>query len=353
MNKKNEQIKQNYICFVTGKSGGHLIPSITLAKKFIEQANNSGKNLKIMFFSTDSAMDKKILQNNPYVHEHVMLKLENIPYKKLIKYPIFLINLAGSFFKSLAKFISKRPEKVISLGGYISIPVCLAAFTLRIPIELFELNTSPGKAIKFLAPFATTINICFQKAASALPVKKCKLESYPVRFEPQDVLLEPEKKLEIVKKYGLLPGKTTLLILGGSQGSLSINNLLKEIVLANRHWAQKTQIIHQTGDKDSSGVGQTYKDLGFTCHVFPFDNNVRDYYNISDIVICRSGAGSSFETLYFKKKCFTIPLESATTDHQVDNALEMEKIYPNLFKMVRQSSSFEVLTGELKKIIEN
>lgn len=383
-NQKSKNIGQKTLCFVAGKSGGHLIPAITLAQKAINTRKLfSNQDLKILFFSSNSALDNKILQNNSIITERVILNLENIPtkksiFKKLISWPIFFYNLIISFFKSLFKLATNRPEKVISTGGYISIPVCLAAFCLRIPVELFELNTTPGKAIKFLAPFATTINVCFPKAINYLPKKKCVIAPYPIRFESSQVCctnstyqrteldnsqtsdyglsgeLASEQSLlkaKTLAQYGLCPDKLTLLILGGSQGSLSINNLIKSVVKQNPHFSSKLQIIHQTGHLDNSDLGSTYDSLNFNSHVFPFDNNVQTYYNISDIVICRSGAGSLFETLFFQKKCITIPLETATTDHQVDNAIEIEKMHPEMVKMIRQKDGLVMLSLEIEKYI--
>ncbi|KKP29353.1 MAG: UDP-N-acetylglucosamine-N-acetylmuramyl- (pentapeptide) pyrophosphoryl-undecaprenol N- acetylglucosamine transferase [candidate division TM6 bacterium GW2011_GWF2_30_66] len=359
----NKQKNKNLLCFVAGKSGGHLIPAITIAQKLVSQDND----LKILFFSTNSSLDNKILQNNSIITDRVILSLENIPYKKsiinkIIGYPIFLTKLSGSFFKSFFKLLKNRPKKVISTGGYISVPVCLAAFCLRIPIELFELNTTPGKAIKFLSPFAKTINICFSKASSYLPQKKCNLTEYPIRFENNQISQNnfsfdssaSEKNLlktKYLEKYGLCDKKFTLLILGGSQGSVSINNLILHVIKRNQNWSQNLQIIHQTGDKNNINLGIIYNSLGFTCHVFPFDDNIMQYYNIADLVICRSGAGSLFETLFFKKQCITIPLETTTTDHQIDNAIEIEKMYPDLVKMIRQQDGPIKLEKEIESKI--
>ena len=73
-----------------------------------------------------------------------------------------------------------RPERVVSMGGYVSIPVCIAAWLLRIPIELFELNVEPGKAIRFLAPLAHKITVCFPQTMEHL--SGAEVGSYPLRF---------------------------------------------------------------------------------------------------------------------------------------------------------------------------
>jgi len=350
------------ICFVAGKSGGHIIPAITLAKQFVSK----NKHIKITFFTTNSPLDKKIIiqeiANSKTAIKHIALNLENIPYKKILQYPLFFTKLAISFFKSFFTLIAHRPKKVISMGGHISLPVCLAAYTLRIPIELYELNATPGKAVKFLAPFATTINTCFKKAVNYFPPKKCKITQYPIRFAHNIHVNTHTKQINpksIYQKHGFSPKKQTILILGGSQGSIAINNIIKQIITKNPDFCNNIQIIHQTGDKDNkdnSGKQKTnwdtfYKKMGIPSHTFGFKSDINAYYRLADLVICRSGAGTLFETLFFQKPCITIPLETATTVHQVDNAKEMAKAYPNLVKMVLQSENIDILSNMVRKTL--
>lgn len=370
-NKLDIAKNKNLICFVAGKSGGHLIPAITVAKNMLK---NDDFN-KVLFFSTNTPLDKKILGDANFEKDHVILNLGNFPGKNLLKLPGFALGFFVTFLKSFKHLLFKRPKKVISMGGYISIPVCISAYILRIPVELFELNSTPGKAIKFLAPIATKINACFENALKFLPKNKSFLADYPIRFEKTEfeetgfekTKLEP-KNLEdsefektsfgtnisekLNHKYGLDNNKVTLLVLGGSQGSVSLNNLVKLAIQNNKDWNKKIQIIHQTGEKENSDFEKIYKNLGFTAYVVPFSNEIKEFYKLSNVVVCRSGAGSIFETLFFNKKCITVPLESAAADHQLDNAIEMERRFPDIFKMVRQSQGYEAIEKEIKKYIE-
>ncbi|MFC1842706.1 glycosyltransferase [Candidatus Dependentiae bacterium] len=352
-NKRKQKKIYNRVCFVAGKSGGHIIPAITLAKKLITK----NKHTQILFFSTNSTLDHKIIkeaQEALPTLSHITLSLENIPYKKILLYPMFFARLTISFLKSFFKLVTKRPEKIVSMGGYISIPVCLAAFLLKIPIELFELNATPGKAVKFLAPFATKIKVCFEKAIEYLPKKKCILSAYPIRFENLGSAHLAHKNLEqCILKYGLCPQVYTILVLGGSQGSISINNLIKQLFISNPHLAQHIQIIHQTGDKDTTDWNDFYKKVSVKSHVFQFNSAISTYYQIANTVICRSGAGTLFETIFFEKKCITIPLETATTAHQVDNAKEIERRFPDLVTMVRKQEGASKLDSVIQKHLQS
>jgi len=336
--------KQKTICFVAGKSGGHLIPALTIAQKHIQKDSE----ITTIFFTTNSLLDKKIIKKSGIHKIHVQLPLgkNNLVknnYNFFLKYPLLFFNLSLSFAKSLFYLIKTRPQKIISMGGLVSIPVCVAGFLLRIPIELFELNTTPGKAITFLAPFAKTIHVCFDKAKKYLPKHKCIFSKYPVRFShnfPTNYPINSQKiNFNTFNTPTLSKSKFTLLILGGSQGSLAINNLIKEFVIKApniKKIKKNIQIIHQTGRQDKTDWQAFYAKHKITATAFDFTQNISNYYAMADIVVCRSGAGTLFETIFFKKKCITIPLEAKTTDHQIDNAKEMEKMHPELVTMIKQ-----------------
>jgi len=327
--------KNNTHCFVAGRSGGHIIPALTLAR----QAREKNPETKILFFSTAKTLDKKII-SAAQIDWSIALTLENIPFKKFYLLPFFCWQLMRSFFCAFYHLKKRKPRTVVSTGGYVSIPVCIAAKLLRIPIELFELNVIPGKTTKFLAPLAKKIHICFEKTRSSLAQKKCELTQYPQRFS-KNTTLSREK---VLKQFGFAPEKRTVLILGGSQGSLFINNLIKSWVQHNEPATSQIQLIHQAGAQDKTGWDVFYKTHNIPAIARDFFQNVQELYLVADLVICRSGAGSLFETLFFKKLCITIPLEIAQNDHQLYNALEMQKLHPDLFTVVRQA--------EIKKDIQ-
>lgn len=340
--------KQKTVCFVAGRSGGHIIPALTLAQQIKEKNNNA----RVLFFSTSSKIDKKILKNNSVIDKHIELSLQNIPYKKPLKYPVFLAKAFYTTIKSFIALIKHRPTKVVSMGGYVSLPVCVSAFLLRIPIELFELNAVPGKAITTLAPLSTKIHVCFKQAMSHLPKQKCQISQYPVRYLQKELL---QAEQSTYKAHNLSLDKYTILILGGSQGSISINNAIKQFITTSTNLRKKIQIIHQTGTLDKTDWNAFYKENNVNAFFFAFKSDLQDCYKLADMVICRSGAGTLFETMFFNKKCITIPLEAKTTSHQVDNAKALEKMHPNLVAIISEKGlkhNTSLLKNEINKHIE-
>ncbi len=317
-------------CFVAGRSGGHIIPALTLAQK--EKQKNPATN--VLFFSASSTLDKHIAGSSQMVNWHIPLKLGNVPIRKPWRLPIFFWRFFRSFFSALFWLKKKKVQKVVSTGGYISLPVCLAAWTLRIPIELFELNAEPGKATKFLAPFSKKISTCFEQTKQCFPSHKCCFVKYPIRYKQlNNTDLSAAKARE---QINLDPNKKTILILGGSQGSIFINNLIKKWITNRKNKIKNIQIIHQTGAIDTTDWKKIYENLGVRNISAPFFDNLEPFYHATDLVICRSGAGSLFETLFFDKKCITIPLETKKNNHQVHNALAAKYKYPILITVLRQ-----------------
>lgn len=318
------------ICVVAGGSGGHITPALCLGKKWLEQ-NPSGMippaDSSILFFSSCGKIDK-IVRGDMHA---TLLKLMRIPGKKFFRYPRFFFQLIVAFFKSFFALKKYRPEKIISTGGLVSIPVCLAGRLLRIPIELYELNVIPGKAISFLSRFASDVFVTFERSKTFF-TQNATLVPYPLRFTESDVRL-PRTQAK------------TIFFLGGSQGSLFLNNLVKTWIDDHIDFIrnQNIQIIHQVGLDHTTGWNDStygwknfYEAKGITAQYFSYDKNIERFYSQSDVVVCRGGAGTLFELEFFRKKCVIIPLKIHALGHQVENAKEMIKRNPGTFCMLDQ-----------------
>ncbi len=315
--------------FVAGRSGGHIIPALTLAEALVQK--NSAHH--ILFFSAATALDRKIVATSANIHAHITLAVGNIPYKNPFKWPLYVYQMIKATATSYRLLKKNKPECVISMGGYISLPVCLAAWSLKIPIDLFELNVEPGQATKFLAPLATRILTCFEETKQFLPSTKCQYQEYPVRFS---LAQRTSTKQQACEQLSILPSKKVILVLGGSQGSLFINNYVKEWVKLSED-VQNLYFLHQIGEQDNAEQWQNwYGQHNIQAQVFVYNHDMALLYAAADLVICRSGAGTLFETVAFNKQCITIPLETASNNHQVANALAMQKKYKKLITVVRQ-----------------
>lgn len=327
--ENTKSLKISWICFVAGKSGGHILPCITLAQQIIQKH----PAYRAAFFSTTEPLDKQLLGTSAIVSQHIPLAMTTFSKRTWYNFPKFIVLFTIAFFKSLYYLHKLKPEAILSTGSFVSVPVCLAAAVLKIPIELYELNAIPGRAIKILAPFAQKICVCFEESFKYLPAKKCRLTSYPIKFFNSTASIN---KSEVLSAFDLTTERKTILILGGSQGSLFINAAIRQMLEKAKMLYGDIQIIHQTGAIDSTDWKTYYDSLKIPAHVFSYNNTLERLYAVADVVICRAGAGTLAEISFFNKKCVTIPLETKSNDHQVNNATAAQKMRPELFKVVRQ-----------------
>ena len=320
-------MNKNTLCFVAGRSGGHIVPALTHA----QEAKRAHKDCSIIFFSTSTALDASIIKASPLIDFHIPLPLPGVPRNPL-KIPLWISAFLGSCFTSLRTLRMHRPIKVVSMGGYISLPVCIAAWMLRIPVELHELNAVPGRATKVLARFATTIVVCFEEAQKYFETKKCVVAPYPVRFALENQITTQAA----LAANGFQPGRKMILIIGGSQGSAFINTIIKDWLSLNEYAHSLIQVIHQTGKSTLTDWNKLYQDYDIPAVTFEYCADMHSSYQAADLIICRSGAGSLFEALYFNKPIITIPLQTRTTAHQIDNAQAMAHRYPDLVTIIHE-----------------
>jgi len=332
-------VRPKTICCVGGKSAGHILPCLTLSQHL--------QPCQSLFFSSNGRLDKKILQEEKSITWHISLPLAKVRYCR----PWGILKLLWSFFCALYHMIRHQPSLLLTTGGISAIPVSCAAFLLRIPITLHELNAKPGKASLLLAPLAKKITICFPETKKNFSRHHHKifLSSYPLRFDPSQL-----KRHQIRKKLEIKQEKHVLCIVGGSQGSQFINSAIKTLFKQSDTISNRLHVIHQVGFNDVAEQEQWYKQQGISCTVFSYTNNLLRYQAAADCIICRSGAGSLFECAALGIQFITIPLEHAAGGHQVDNAYAMARSYPKLCRVLRQKELInqpELLANAVTQII--
>ncbi|HBY05628.1 TPA: hypothetical protein DEG75_01635 [Candidatus Dependentiae bacterium] len=343
MRKAKTETQQNgSICCVAGKSGGHLIPALTLARRYREEHPNA----HVLFFSTDTPLDKNIVQKAGFVNEHITFALGNVPRWDFWNWPKYFWNLSKVSWYAWRALLKARPEKVMTTGGFISLPIGIISRTLGIPIYLYELNAVPGKAATVLSIFATKTFVCFDEAFSKFPRSARVIRgTYPLRFDANDRLTKEEARVRL----GIENADRVMLVIGGSQGSFFINTIMPEVI-AGLALSKKIMVMHQTGESDVTRVRDLYRERGIQALVFAYREDMAVLYSAADCVISRAGAGSLFELLFFEKPSIIVPLETLITDHQLDNAQAMAEQYPAFFSVFRQADLERSTQGFARKL---
>ena len=304
-------------------TAGHINPGIAIANKIKEEERDS----EIIFIGTDRGLEKDLVPRAGYELKTIdayglskKISIENV--KKMYK-TLKGIEMANKIIKDF------KPDIVIGTGGYICGAVVLAASRNKIPVILHESNSFPGKAIKMMGRKANTVLVSFEDAKKRITTcKNVVLTGTPVKIKKQDYSIN--KKIEIIKNFGLSEVKPIILIFGGSQGAQKINEAVIDIIKDKLN--KNYQIIWATGPKQYDIIKDELKNINMDINkienakIVPYIYNMEEVENISDVIVARSGAMTITEISNLGKPSILIPLPNVSNNHQMYNAKVLENI---------------------------
>ena len=320
-------MNKNFL-ITTGGSGGHVIPATIIYDHLANKSNIiiSTDNRGLNYFDKKNYKFKII--NTP--------KLDNIfllPINSLI---ILFLTL-----KSIFLLKNQKIEKVFSTGGYMSLPIILAARLLRLQIFLIEPNQVLGRANKFFLNFCQKI-FCYTE----------EIKNFPKNFKTKIEIINPlvKEKVYRLKPLNNLEYKFTLLIVGGSQGANVFDNNLKALIV--KISKKKTiKIIHQTSENNVSALNSYYSKNGIENEIFSFSKNFIHYIQQSDLCISRAGASTLAELSVMNVPFIAVPLPTSKDNHQFENA----DFYKNkdCCWLIEQANFDEKIEEILNEIFDN
>jgi len=329
-------------------TGGHINPGIAIANKIKEQEKDS----EIIFLGTIRGLENDLVPRAGYKLKTVeaygygrRLNIENI--KKVLK------NFKG--ISETKKIIKEfKPDIIIGTGGYISAIACLASKKFRIPIFLHESNAFPGASVKMFAKKANCIFVGFEDAKKRLS----KAKNVIVTGTPTKIRnIKIDKKNNIKKELGFKTcEKPLVLVYGGSQGAKSINEALIEIILNKLN--QNYQIMWAAGPTQYDSIKEELEKNDININnienikIVPYIYNMEEIMNVSDLVVCRSGAMTITELSLLGKPAIFIPLPTAAENHQEYNARVLESL--NAAKIILDKDlTGNKLADTIKEIIDD
>lgn len=330
-------------------TGGHINPGIAIANKIMEKEPDS----KIIFIGTDRGLENDLVPRAGYELKQIdayginrKINIDNI--KRLYK----TIKSIGQAKKILQEF---KPDVVIGTGGYICVSVGLAAKKLNIPIVLHESNAFPGVAVKLLSKKAEKVLVGFEDAKARLTkAKEVVVTGTPTKIKKEQISeFEKAKKRE---ELGLKNDTPFVLVFGGSQGARSINQAILGII--ENKLNEKYQIIWAAGPTNYENVKNELLSKGINIDnikntkIMPYIYNMQEVMEISDLVVCRSGAMTITEISTLQKPAIFIPFPFATENHQEYNAKVLEKV--NAAKIILDKDlNYEKLNSTINEMVKN
>jgi UDP-N-acetylglucosamine--N-acetylmuramyl-(pentapeptide) pyrophosphoryl-undecaprenol N-acetylglucosamine transferase len=208
---------------------------------------------------------------------------------------------------------------VLGVGGYISAPPVLAAWTLGIPRAVHEANVTPGLANRLCARVANLVLLTYEQTADRLP-GNAPTETVGCPVNPKVLTGERSAAAE---RYGLDPDRPTLLVVGGSLGAETINRIA---VAAARETERAYQIIHITGPKYHAALAQELDPVPEGVALVDYENRMMDAYAAADLVVCRAGSSTLAELTAIGKASVLVPSPNVTDNHQEGNARGLEAV---------------------------
>lgn len=291
------------ICLTGGGTAGHVSPHFALLPLLISLNHD-------VFYIGSSGIESTLVPQRG-------IPFYTIPVGKLRRY--FSLQNLFDIFKIIAGILcafnlllQHKPDVVFSKGGFVSVPVAIAAWLLRIPVISHESDMSPGLATKIVAKFAKKILYTFPETGKKLSVE-AEYVGTPIRQELFQGDAETAKRL---CRFGP-ETRPTLLVMGGSQGAEKLNIVLEQCL---PKLVEKFYVIHLTGP----GKAIAFQHSCY-CGFEYIDEELNSLLALADIVISRAGANSIFELLALHKPMILVPLVAGSRGDQILNAESFSK----------------------------
>jgi len=318
------------ILISTGGSGGHVVPATILHEHLKDQFYVS--------ISTDYRGVKFIDKNK---HKVEIFNVTPIS-KNIFVLPFQFLSIIYLIIKSIFFLKKRRIDILISTGGYMSLPLCLASKILNIKIFLFEPNMVLGRSNKF-----------FIKSCEKIFCYSNKIKNFPSKYQSKINVIPAllRKKFYDVKKADGIDGYINLLVIGGSQGAKIFDTLIKTAIieLSKRH---SLKIYQQTNLVNFKELKKFYKDNNINHELFNFNEDISNLMSKSNICLTRAGASTLAELVFLNLPYVAIPLPTSKDNHQFENAFFYNKIGCNWI-LNQNGIKGEAITNKLLSIIDN
>jgi UDP-N-acetylglucosamine--N-acetylmuramyl-(pentapeptide) pyrophosphoryl-undecaprenol N-acetylglucosamine transferase len=294
------------VLIMAAGTGGHVFPALSIARKLRKH------NVRTEWMGTHQGMENQLLEGTGIKIHAVSAKgLKGKGVVRLLFAPFMLVQ---ALIQSIRVLSSVNPDCVLGMGGFVSGPGGLAAKITGRKLVIHEQNAVPGFTNKLLSKIA---NLVFEAFPNTFPDSdKVLYTGNPLRSEIAELAEKP-------RQYEKSSRSLRILVLGGSQGALAINEVVPELIA---DWPEQNRphVLHQSGERTLEETQVLYKDRGLSSvegvEVVPFISNMADAYGWADLVICRSGASTVSEIAAVGLPSILIPYPHHSDQQQKHNA---------------------------------
>ena len=299
---------------VGGGTGGHIFPALAVAEELRARGarpEHSGREYLIEFLGTKRPLEARLIPGAGFpLHTINAAGLKGMSGFRRLRNLMVLPRTALATARVLRDF---QPQVVVGVGGYLAGPVMVEAALQDIPTLLIEPNALPGFTNRALGPVVRLAAVAFEEAARFYG-EKARVTGLPLRAAFHTV---PTKRHE---------APFTILIVGGSQGSKAINDLMTQCAPLLKRESGWLKLVHQTGERDYNAVREAFLEHGVPAHVQVFIEDMPRALAQADLVVSRAGATAVAELAAAGRAALLIPFPAATDQHQLANARALERV---------------------------
>ncbi|MFN4074729.1 MAG: undecaprenyldiphospho-muramoylpentapeptide beta-N-acetylglucosaminyltransferase [Cloacibacterium sp.] len=324
-----------------GGTGGHIFPAVAIAQEIQKRFPDA----EFLFMGANGKMEMEKVPQAGFKIEGLniagfdrgnLLANINLPFKVI-----------SSLLKARKIIKEFQPDFAVGTGGFASGPALFIAARMGIPTFIQEQNSLPGKTNIFNAKKAKTVFTAYPNMEKFFHGTKTLFLGNPIRKNIITDIIDSDLAKE---KLGLEKGKLTILSVGGSLGSRTLNNGWKKNI--NQILEKDYQLIWQTGKLDYKNILEETKDIhSRNIQIVEFIKNMEMAYSAADVIVSRAGAIAISELAIAKKPVLLVPFPFAAEDHQTKNAQTL--VEKNAAKMVKDTEMKEKFWKTLSEICEN
>lgn len=296
-----------HIVFTGGGTAGHVTPNIALFPAVKEAG------YEISYIGSYEGIEKELITGLGVTYYGIA----SGKFRRYFSWKNFTdpFNVVKGYFQAKKLLKKLKPNIVFSKGGFVSVPVVMAAKKCKIPCIIHESDITPGLANKLAIPSATKVCANFPETLNYLPKEKAVLTGSPIRKE-----LFSGNKIKGLDFCGFTANKPVLLVIGGSTGAASVNNAIRDLLPT---LLQQFQIIHLCG---KGKTDETFNGREGYVQFEYIDKELKDLFAAADVIVSRAGANAICELLALKKPNILIPLSAAASrGDQILNAESFER----------------------------
>lgn len=322
------------IVFTGGGTAGHVTPNLALIEAFQRDG------VECFYIGSKSGIESTLVEQ----HNLNFYGIASGKLRRYFSWQNFIdpLKILFGFFQAVWILLWRRPDVLFSKGGFVAVPVVIAAGILRIPVVIHESDLTPGLANRLSAPFCRVVCLNFEETAAHFSKRSSRVTGTPFRrgvLEADGV--RGRQWLQGFKTFG--DAQPILLVVGGSLGAQAVNRLVRQDLA---RLTERFQVVHVVG---RGGVDPTLLAEDYYLQFEYLDDAYGDVVAAADVVVSRAGANALFEFLWFKKPQLLIPLPSAASrGDQLENAALFEQ---KGYAQVRQEQ--DLASGDLARAVDS